>query len=64
MSKIVDDHGALTIYPKAGSEVWVEHDFGDTYEIGIDSWALAYINLSRKELKAFRKAIKRVLKES
>lgn len=63
-AKIIDDGGALTIYTDTGLEVWVEPSMGE-FEIGVDDHdSVAFLRLTRKELKAFKKAIKRVLREA
>lgn len=81
-AKIVNDCGALVIFPDDDTEIWVQPTSADSltafpdgndtemwvaplpdrFEMGIhDGESVAYVTISRKELKAFRKAINRAL---
>lgn len=62
-AKIIKEYGALTIRPKSGGEVWVEDREDGTFDVAVEVQPLQfkYVVLTRKELKALRKAIKRAL---
>lgn len=66
--RVWDDLGAITLSPADGGEAWVE-PYEDGFQIGVEdpehrcNPEVAYVQVTRDELRAFRKVIDDALGE-